>query len=275
MKAALITGKINIPELLPLFELLQEELSLLDISSFIIDPKEKKITAQEFQIVFSIGGDGNFVSAARKYVNFNVPIVAIKAGTVGFLPNIDPKDFKTELPKLFQKDTLWTRRMLLAGENSNTGQKLVALNEFLFSDENKGALCQFTVCINNTQVMHVRSDGLLTSTPTGSTAYNLSAGGPIALPDMNLINITPVCSHIIGERPFVVGTNNSIQIINSSKKDAKIWADGQDCIHFNTGDTFTISNTYHINSLYTSSTEFFNTLSQKLGWTSGVAKEHL
>ena len=119
MKNALITGKTNNPSLTPIFKQLQEELLLLGTNSVIIHPQEDILPTQKFDIIFSIGGDGNFVGASRKYVHYNVPIIAIKGGNIGFLTNIDPKDFKTELPKLYQPNNKWTKRLLLSGQKHN------------------------------------------------------------------------------------------------------------------------------------------------------------
>ena len=271
MKNALITGKTNNPSLTPIFKQLQEELLLLGTNSVIIHPQEDILPTQKFDIIFSIGGDGNFVGASRKYVHYNVPIIAIKGGNIGFLTNIDPKDFKTELPKLYQPNNKWTKRLLLSGQKDN-GEQLIALNEFLFSSEKKGSISVFTICINDEQVMYIRADGILVASPTGSTAYNISAGGPISLPDMELLTITPVCSHILGERPLVIDLKNKITIINHSEQ-AKIWADGQEFISFHDNDSFTITKPFYINSLYTSPKDFFNILSRKLGWRSGKIKD--
>ena len=271
MKNALITGKTTNPELAPVFKLLQEELLLLDTESFIVHPQDAVPTTKKFDIVFSIGGDGSFVGASRKYVHYNVPVIAIKGGTVGFLANIDPKDFKKELPKLYQKDNKWTKRLMLSGQRAN-GEQIIALNEFLFSSEKKGSISEFTVCINDDRVMHVRADGLLIASPTGSTAYNISAGGPISLPDMELVTITPVCSHILGERPLVIDLKNKIAI-RCFTQQAKIWADGQESITFDYDESFTITKPLYINSLHTSPQEFFTTLSRKLGWRAGILKD--
>ena len=271
MKNALITGKTNNSALAPIFKLLQEELLLLDTESFIVHPQDAVPTTKKFDIVFSIGGDGSFVGASRKYVHYNVPVIAIKGGTVGFLANIDPKDFKKELPKLYQKDNKWTKRLMLSGQKNN-GEQIIALNEFLFSSEQKGSISEFTVCINDDRVMHVRADGLLIASPTGSTAYNISAGGPISLPDMELVTITPVCSHILGERPLVIDLKNKIAI-RCFTQQAKIWADGQESITFDYDESFTITKPLYINSLHTSPQEFFTTLSRKLGWRAGILKD--
>lgn len=267
MKKALLTGKTKELKLQPVFSKLQEELSLLHIDSFIVNPSEE--VTQDFDIVFSVGGDGSFISAARKYIYSQKPVVAIKGGNIGFLTNIDPADFKQTLPVICSSEYQWTKRMLITGETQNS-KKIVALNEFLFSNSKKGSLCDFTIYINNDSAMNVRADGVLFSTPTGSTAYNLSSGGPIVLPDMELVAITLVCSHILGERPLIIGLDNKIQIVNEGSSISKIWSDGQESMDFNQGDIFTVGKPLYINSLHTSSHDFFTTLSDKLGWKKNI-----
>lgn len=266
MKTALITGKTNVPHLFSVFKSLQQELSNIGVESFVIENSESIPQDKSFDIVFSIGGDGSFVGAARKYIYFDVPIVAVKGGTVGFLANIDPADFKIELPKLFDTNAEWTKRMVLSGK-TETSNTIVALNEFLFSSERKGQLTEFLICINDNKVIELRADGLLISTPTGSTAYNLSAGGPISLPDMELLTITPVCSHILGERPLVIGLNNKVQIINKFSANARVWADGQESIPFDSSEVFTITKPLCVKTLHTTTKDFFGSLSRKLGWS--------
>lgn len=269
MKTALITGKTHVPELTSIFQQLQKELSLLGVESLIIENTDP-IPDKTIDIVFSIGGDGSFVGAVRKYIHLNIPIIAIKGGTVGFLSNLDPLHFKKSLPKLFEAKTKWTKRMVLTGKTESSGQ-IVALNEFLFSSERKGLLSEFIICINNKKVIEVRADGLIVSTPTGSTAYNLSAGGPISLPDMELLTITPVCSHILGERPLVIGMNNKVQIINKFSSHARIWSDGQESISFDSSEVFTITKPMYVDTLHTSTKDFFGSLSRKLGWSLGTS----
>ncbi len=266
MKNALITGKTDSPRLKPVFEQLQKELALLGVDSFIIAVDE--ITDRDFDIVFSVGGDGNFVGAVRKYIYYDVPVVAVKGGTIGFLTNIEPRNFKRQLPKILDPKYNWTKRMALAGKKSS-GENIVALNEFMFSSSKKGLLSEFSVYIDNKQVMKVRADAILLATPTGSTAYNLSAGGPISLPDMEVITITPVCSHILGERPLIIDTNSKITILNECSTESRVWADGQASLDFACGESFTLTKPQYIKSLNTTPKEFFSILSKKLGWNRG------
>lgn len=269
MKKAIITGKTHVPHLVPVFHSLQQELKKLNVESIVIDPQSPIPSGLQADMVFSVGGDGSFVSAVRKYIHFNIPIVAVKGGTVGFLSNLDPKNFEKKLPKLFLEKTKWTKRMVISGRLKNS-DTILALNEFLFSSNTKGQLSEFSIYINDNKAIDVRADGLLVSTPTGSTAYNLSAGGPIALPDMNILMITPVCSHILGERPLVIDLNNKVQIVNAFSENARVWADGQESIPFEPGEIFTITDPLHVDTLYTLPKEFFGSLSKKLGWSLGT-----
>ncbi|MGL4366937.1 MAG: NAD(+)/NADH kinase [Brevinemataceae bacterium] len=269
MYTAMITGKTNIPEFAHVFKKLQHELKELNINSFVVD--SGKFTDKPFDIIFSIGGDGHFISVARRFAQFDKPILGINAGTLGFLPNIEPENIKEKLAEYLSQNTQWTKRMLLCGQSSSEN-KLSALNEFLFTNNRKGILTEFSVYINDEPIMKMRSDGILIATPTGSTAYNLSAGGPIAMPDMQLIMITPVCSHILGERPLVVSTDYSIKIVNHCLQEAAIWADGQESIPLLPQESFFITDISYIKSQPVSSKEFFNTLSKKLGWHLGNFK---
>lgn len=271
MKMALLTGKTNCPQFSYIFRRVQDILMSLNINSFILPPNMHP--DRDFDIIFCIGGDGSFVAASRKFATHNKPIVGIDAGTLGFLPTIDPKDIDYKIPDII-KTNKWMKRMLLTGI-SNIDQPLTALNEFLFSNDRKGVLSEFTVCLNDDKVMKIRADGILISTPTGSTAYNLSAGGPIILPDMNVVVITPICSHILGERPLVIGLNNKIRIKNHSDQPAKVWADGQEYICLDSLDYFTLSEPSYVKTQYLTKQDFFQTLSYKLGWNSGYFSEEI
>jgi len=269
MKTALLTGKVHLPQFTYISQQIQDTLKKLNIDSFIVSLQE--ITTRNFDIIFCIGGDGNFIASARKFIYSNKPIIGINTGTLGFLPTINPKEIEQKIPKIINSP-LWMNRMLLTGSSTN-GQKLIALNDFLFSNDRKGVLSEFTICLNDDKVMKVRADGILISTPTGSTAYNLSAGGPIILPDMDVIVITPICSHILGERPIIISLNNKIRIKNHSNQAAKVWADGQEDICLAPTEYFTLSAPLYIKTPYLTKQDFFQTLSNKLGWNSGYFKD--
>lgn len=261
MKTALITGKILQPDLQPIINNLRRELEKYKIDSFLNAPEDP--VQQKFDIAFSVGGDGSFLGAARRLARYGKPIVIVYAGSLGFLPSVLPNALPEGL-KLILKENHWIHRMMLSGQSD--GNTLLALNEFLFSGEQKGSLSEFIIIINGSAVVRVRADSLIISTPTGSTAYNLSAGGPIVLPDMELLLITPVCSHILGERPLVVGLNNKIEIVNTNTH-AQVWGDGQDFITLKKNACFTIDqNPHYVKCQSVTTKEFFQSLSVKLGW---------
>ncbi|MGL4388928.1 MAG: NAD(+)/NADH kinase [Brevinema sp.] len=265
MTKAVITGKTKEKESEHIFEMLHHTLKNIGVDYININPEDPIPVDLKFDIIFCIGGDGNFIGAARKFVNFDKPVIGINSGNLCFLPNICPEEIPVKVPYLIQKKTHdWTKRLAIVGRNKDL--QLCALNEFLFSNTKKGVLSQFTLYINNYKSMSVRADGLLLATPTGSTAYNLSAGGAIALPDMEILLITPVCPHILGERPLVVGLNNEIKIVNSSNKECNVWADGQVSIPFNPNDEFVIQKPKYIKTHPQTTKDFFETLALKLGW---------
>ncbi|MGL5722719.1 MAG: NAD(+)/NADH kinase [Brevinema sp.] len=264
MKTAVITGKTDVSSLVPLFERLQALLKQCGWDSFII---AKGIApTQNFDLAFSIGGDGSFLSTCRSLARFNKPIISIYAGNLGFLPSISPETLSLEVLTPFLEDTYpWMHRLVLQGHCS-CQEKLFALNEFYFTNDQKGSLSDYIVMIDGVESMKVRADGLIISTPTGSTAYNLSAGGPILMPSMQAIVITPVCSHILGERPLVFGLEHTISIINHNKRSSQVWADGQEMITLNNNEAFSLSTPMLVHTMRADPHQFFNSLSVKLGW---------
>lgn len=264
MKKALITGKIYDASHKNIFESLQKELKLLNVDSFIFDSLSLE-KPPYFDIVFSVGGDGSFVSAARRFVHFKKPIIAIKAGSLTFLENICPEEMSTKLPELFREDVTWSKRMLVSGSTCSNNN-LIAQNEFLISDEVRGSLTEFSIYMEKKEIMTIRADGILISTPTGSTAYNLSAGGSIALPEMEIVLITPICAHVFGNHPLIVNINSSIQIQNKGKRKTKVWADGQEYLTLPHDELFSLGAPLYSLSLKTSTISFFQALNKKLGW---------
>lgn len=266
MKTALITGKTDTPALSPLFDKLQAVLAECSWQSSIL-PKTYA-PKKDFDIIFCIGGDGSFLSTCRTLASYGKPIVIIYAGRLGFLPCLLPEDITAEkIAPLLAKNAPWMQRMMLHG--SSHKESLSALNEFYFTNDQKGSLSEYLVKINGAPVMTVRADGLIISSPTGSTAYNLSAGGPILMPSLQALVITPVCSHILGERPLVIGVDDRAEIINRNVRPSQVWADGQEMIPLAPEEAFTLALPLNVFCQPVSSHNFFCRLSQKLGWNSG------
>ncbi len=173
----------------------------------------------EIDLLISVGGDGTFLRAARYCFKKQIPIMGINVGKLGFLAEIDIKDFKNSLDKFLSGDYQIDERMLLELNIIRNGQILnfsdkpiLALNEFVVSRVLDGKILDIKIIINNFDFFEFRSDGIIVATPTGSTAYSLSAGGPIVEPMNKSIIITPLSAHSLFSRSMVISPKHNLKI---------------------------------------------------------------
>lgn len=194
----------------------------------------------EADIVCSIGGDGTLLKSAS--ISNTKPILGINCGTLGFLTEIEPKDMKKALKEILDNNYYIENRMMLEGEIIKAnGEKIKippALNEVSISKNIYGVV-RFDAVIDGKLINSYTADGMIISTPTGSTAYNLSCGGPIVDPTAEIITLTPIAPHTILNRSIILSNSSIIEIkINELRGDAKAFAlyDGNS-IEINEGDT--------------------------------------
>lgn len=219
---------------------------------------------ERVDIVVSIGGDGTFLHSARVFIE--KPIMGINVGTFGFLTIYGEENLSTALENL--KKGNWTceeRTVLQAQLNDKT---LIALNDITFNVTGASRMMNVEVRVNKEKLYDFRGDGLIISTPTGSTAYNLSSGGPILYPTMDAFVITPICPHKLSLRPVVVPAESFIEVTVSSKTEEMIIsADGQETIPIS---STTISLTKNRNKAKIVKTpgvlSYFEILKRKLYW---------
>ena len=163
-----------------------------------------------------LGGDGTVIHAAKEAAKEQIPIYGINCGGVGFLTDSDRGISWSSIDRLINDDFVIERRMMLAGkvegEEKDADATIYTLNDFSISRREYRGLIQFEVHINGELLDTFRADGVVVSTPTGSTAYNLSAGGPVISPEVEAIVVTPICPHSINDRSFVIGGNDVIDI---------------------------------------------------------------
>lgn len=195
-------------------------------------PVEAATDAERVEMVIALGGDGTVLSAARWAAPREVPVLGIRMGRLGFLSEVEPSGISTALGKCLCGDyVLEPRAMLEAAIIRETGrvEAGVALNDLVIT---KGTLLRpvsTEVRVNDEPVASFLGDGVILATPTGSTAYSLSAGGPILTPDVQGIIITPLCAHSIVARTVVVGPNNVVRVtLLSARKGAILVLDGQE-----------------------------------------------
>jgi len=187
--------------------------------------------AKRCDIAFVLGGDGTFLSVARLIIDRDIPLMGINLGSLGFLTEITLEEIYSTLEAIFTGKCIIDKRMMLKAEIFRNNKKL---NEYTVLNDvviNKGALARIInieTSINNKYLTTYRADGLIIATPTGSTAYSLSAGGPILYPDLNSIIITPICPHTLTHRPIVVSGDDIVEVkVNSHDSDVLATLDGQ------------------------------------------------
>ena len=201
---------------------------------------------EETECVLVLGGDGTMIQAAIDLVHSKLPILGINMGTVGFLNEVEPQNLERALDLMLQdKYTIENRIMLressVTPTGTSSGKACYALNDVVLSKRGDCRLITIKVYINDELADIYRADGLIISTPTGSTGYNLSAGGPVMVPDTEATVITPICAHSLNKRSLVVSARDRIVLELGQTKDfqedeAVLVVDGRTVRGLSTGD---------------------------------------
>ena len=232
----------------------------------------RKDMGQAHDVIVVVGGDGSLLSAARMAIEVDVPVVGINRGRLGFLTDISPNDIETHLNAILNGDYHEERRFLLNTRIHNDEHEYFtgnALNDVVLSRGNETHLIEFDVYVDEQFVTHYRSDGLILSTPTGSTAYALSAGGPIMHPQLNAVVMVPMFSHSLSSRPLVINGDSVIdlRISDHNEMDLQISCDGHESRTVKPGQHVTIKkNTQPLRLLHPLEYHYYDTLRIKLGW---------
>lgn len=225
-------------------------------------------------LIVVVGGDGSLLSASRMAIQVNTPVIGINRGRLGFLTDILPQDIETHLGAVLKGDYEEEHRFLLH-TRIHDGQTVYfegdALNDVVLSRGNETHLVEFDVTVNQQLVSHFRSDGMIISTPTGSTAYALSAGGPIMHPQLNAIVLIPMCSHSVSSRPLVIDGDSRIElkISPTNETDLRVSCDGHESRMVKPGQVVSVEkNGQRLRLLHPLDYHYYDTLRSKLGWES-------
>ena len=210
-----------------------------------------------FDFVFVIGGDGTILKTARFYAKYQTTIFGINLGRLGFLSQVSKNELSCAVEKILNNEFAIENRIML-----NSGN-YTALNDFVIKGCDTGRTSKFSLKINGKYVCDYLADGLIISTPTGSTAYGLSAGGPVLNPSLNAFVIVPICPHTLTARPIVVPDSEIITVLTDEK--AIISADGQEFYEFKS-DNIIKKSEYSANLVLLNSFEFYSVLREKLNW---------
>ena len=180
---------------------------------------------QHADLVIVVGGDGNMLGAARVLSRFDVAVVGINRGNLGFLTDISPDDFEQPLSEILEGKYRTELRFLLdvsVHRHQTIKAQNSAMNEMVLHADKVAHMIEFDAYIDNSFVFHQRSDGQIISTPTGSTAYSLSGGGPIVHPNLNAVTLVPMFPHTLTSRPLVIDADSEIKIVVSKANDAQL-----------------------------------------------------
>ena len=224
------------------------------------------------ELVVVLGGDGTLISVARLFSGRDVPILGVNLGSLGFLTEITVEELYPRLEKVLEGNPRVSERMMLEVTLHREGQEIEKCNVLNDMVINKGALARIVdleTKVNRHFLTTYKADGLIVSTPTGSTGYSLSAGGPIIHPLMSCIVITPICPHTLTNRPIVVTDESSISITVASSFDEKVYLtlDGQVGFELREGDSVEIRKALETTALVMSrSRDYFEILRTKLKW---------
>jgi NAD+ kinase len=223
------------------------------------------------QMVIVLGGDGTLLSAARAVGGRDIPLFAVNLGGLGFLTSITIDQIYPELGRALKGDFPVTRHRMLHGSLWREKRQLAAydaLNDMVLTKAEIARMIDLEVQVDGHFVCVYKADGLIIATPTGSTAYSLSAGGPIMLPDVAALAITPICPHMLTNRPVVVRDESVIQVINRSDDGVTyLTIDGQVGEILNEGDYVICRRSrYSISLIRPPEKTFFDVLHEKLKW---------
>lgn len=232
---------------------------------YIILNGKKRIKGLDLILV--LGGDGTLLYTASLVGEKGVPILGVNLGGLGFLTEIKEEELFLELEKFFSGKLKIENRMLLSvriGKN----QRYLALNDLMVGKTELGKMVEIELKVDGYELTRFRADGIIVSTPTGSTAYCLAAGGPIVHPNLSCIILTPICAHSLSLKPLVIPANSKILIKARSKKgEVYLYVDGRKGKRLASGDELHISSAQAPLKLVGSpSMNYYEILRAKLGW---------
>ncbi len=229
---------------------------------------------EQCDLIVVVGGDGSMLNAGRLLAQTQVPVLGINRGSLGFLTDIEPSKLDEKVDQILNQRYRRADRFLLNCEVFRDNKKLgesTALNDVVLFPGEISRMIEFEVYVDDQFLYTQRSDGLIVSTPTGSTAYSLSAGGPILHPKLDALVLVPICPHTLSSRPIVINGSSKVDIIVSklNQDSLQISCDGQVQLPVKPGDVISIEKAENsLQLLHPEDYDYYHILRTKLGWSS-------
>ncbi|HEY9032327.1 MAG TPA: NAD(+) kinase [Pseudomonadales bacterium] len=238
----------------------------------------RKLIGEACDLVIVVGGDGSMLSVARDLARHDVPVLGINRGGLGFLTDVPPVDFEPVLAEVLAGKYTTEKRFLLDTVVRRNGEPIgkgSAFNDVVVSSGETARMIEFATYVEGEFVYSQRSDGLIVATPTGSTAYALSAGGPIMHPKLDALVMVPMFPHSLSSRPIVVDGNSEIKIViaEDNRIHPVVTCDGHLSIKAEPGDTVYIFKKPHkLRMIHPLNHNFYAACRDKLGWSSKLVE---
>lgn len=227
-----------------------EQAKVYDMKCYVIDeiydkigigiPLSKERFYNKCEAILILGGDGTLLRVSKEAAQYGVPILGINMGRLGFLTTVESSEIGMALKSLRENTFCVEDRMMLRAQlirDNKIYDEVIALNDIAITKGSYARIIHLKAYINDEFVNFYPADGILISSPTGSTAYSLSAGGPIINPNMECLLLTPICPHVLNIRPIITNANDEIKIlVDDDKKDIILTLDGQEGIKLLKGD---------------------------------------
>ncbi len=229
------------------------------------------IALESIDFIISLGGDGTILRLIHRHPLLQAPILAINLGSLGFMADIPVNEINQSLTNLLDGKFRIQSRIVIEGKTIHNNANF-AVNEIVVHRAKNPCLVDLAIYVDNHYLNTFSADGIIISTPSGSTAYSLAAGGPILTPELNALVLTPICPHTISNRPIVLRPENEIRIeYNSDHAPVEITYDGLPCFTMQTGEVLTITHSKRLFRLVSMNDhDYFSTLRNKLGWAGKI-----
>ncbi|TAG46532.1 MAG: NAD kinase [Betaproteobacteria bacterium] len=219
-------------------------------------------------LVVAVGGDGTLISVGRQVALKNVPVIGVNQGRLGFLTDLSLANVEQSLPNVLAGRYREERRVLLETRHGEHGEPTLAMNDVVVNRGGASSLVDLEISLDNRFAYGFRADGVIVATPTGSTAYALSADGPIIAPFVNAFTIVPIAPHALTNRPIVIADDSEIRITVARAREAFTSIDGHQYIPLVEGDFITIKRAAaSVRLWHPLDYDYYHTLREKLGWT--------
>lgn len=234
MKIGIVANQVK-KEAVALADKVIEYLDTLNVESVycrnVYDDEKEAALLDNVDYIIVLGGDGTILGLVRKLNNKKIPILGINFGSFGFIAESDPNDYKISIDRLINEDYYISERIMLKGSvyksHKTEPDIYYSMNEFVIGKADINRLLSIETYINNEFLVNYKADGIIVSCATGSTAYNLSAGGPVMHPGVKAYIITPICPHTLNERPLIVPKSEILKVKIKEGQKGLFTVDGQ------------------------------------------------